>query len=271
MSDARLRELERRWKASGTVEDEGNYLSCLLHVGRLPIERLRLAAFLQHEASAGVVREEEGGPQGLADVLLPCGSEACVRAGIALARAAMPVWTARFDHEDLPEDQRDGRPRIALEALEEWVRAPAASTLIAAWRGFLALGQSTWRALDEPDRNTTAVQAPLCVVQCLLCAGRSLCLLAAPGAALSFDPAGLPEDVGVLFTMSSHAGAGNINEMFETGAQALGLRLVGNPLSGPQTTIGAGVPRAFETLVQDLTPWLLGRGDPLLRVEPGQA
>ena len=43
MSDAKLRELERRWKESGAVEDEAAYLLERVRVGDLTRERLELA------------------------------------------------------------------------------------------------------------------------------------------------------------------------------------------------------------------------------------
>ena len=44
MSDQRLRELERRWKESGSPDDEAAYLLERVRVGDLTRERLHLAA-----------------------------------------------------------------------------------------------------------------------------------------------------------------------------------------------------------------------------------
>jgi hypothetical protein len=51
MSDAKLRELERRWKETGTVEDEAAYLLERVRVGDLSRERLELAAYCGHEGA----------------------------------------------------------------------------------------------------------------------------------------------------------------------------------------------------------------------------
>lgn len=51
MTDARLRELERRWKETGAVEDEAAYLLQKVRAGALTQERLELAAYCAHEAS----------------------------------------------------------------------------------------------------------------------------------------------------------------------------------------------------------------------------
>jgi len=51
MSDAKLRELERRWKESGAVEDEAAYLLERVRVGDLEREKLELAAYCDHPAA----------------------------------------------------------------------------------------------------------------------------------------------------------------------------------------------------------------------------
>jgi hypothetical protein len=51
VSDARLRELERRWKSSGTVEDEAAYLLERVRVGNLTENNLHLAAHCFHPAA----------------------------------------------------------------------------------------------------------------------------------------------------------------------------------------------------------------------------
>lgn len=60
VSDQRLRELERKWRESGSVEDEAAYLRERVRVGDLTQERLELAAHCGHEgarsACAGKLR-----------------------------------------------------------------------------------------------------------------------------------------------------------------------------------------------------------------------
>lgn len=51
MSDQKLRDLERRWKETGTVEDEAAYLLERVRVGDLSQERLELAAYCGHEGA----------------------------------------------------------------------------------------------------------------------------------------------------------------------------------------------------------------------------
>lgn len=54
MSDERLRSLERRWRASGAVEDELALLRERLRAGLLDEQRVRLAAGLEHVAAAAL-------------------------------------------------------------------------------------------------------------------------------------------------------------------------------------------------------------------------
>ena len=51
MSDQKLRELERRWRETGSVEDEAAYLRERVRVGDLTQERLELAAYCGHEGA----------------------------------------------------------------------------------------------------------------------------------------------------------------------------------------------------------------------------
>src|SRR5687768_4148255 len=48
MTDSRLRELECRWRSSGSVEDEATFLRERVRVGDLTRERLELAAYCDH-------------------------------------------------------------------------------------------------------------------------------------------------------------------------------------------------------------------------------
>ena len=56
MSDQKLRELERRWRESGSVEDEAAYLRERVRVGDLTQERLELAAYCGHEGALRVTQ-----------------------------------------------------------------------------------------------------------------------------------------------------------------------------------------------------------------------
>ena len=58
--DTRLRELERRFQATGSVEDEAAWITERLRVGELARDRVELAAYCGHEAACVVLGEEVG-------------------------------------------------------------------------------------------------------------------------------------------------------------------------------------------------------------------
>lgn len=58
MSDARLRALERRFRSTGSVEDETEYLGERIRVGAIAPERVEIAAYLGHAASLACLGSE---------------------------------------------------------------------------------------------------------------------------------------------------------------------------------------------------------------------
>lgn len=88
MSDAVLRDLERRWRQTRSSDDEAAYLLRRVRTGAVSQERLALAAYCGHPA---FVVNGESGPDAAEPFvagLSPWGREACVRAGVAAFRAA---------------------------------------------------------------------------------------------------------------------------------------------------------------------------------------
>lgn len=59
MSDQKLRELERRWKETGSPEDEATWLLERVRVGDLTRERLELAAYCGHEGAKRLVQSPD--------------------------------------------------------------------------------------------------------------------------------------------------------------------------------------------------------------------
>jgi hypothetical protein len=55
VSDERLRGLERRWKESGSAEDEAAYLAARVRSGDIDRERLLLVAYLGHRPAEQVI------------------------------------------------------------------------------------------------------------------------------------------------------------------------------------------------------------------------
>lgn len=95
MSDERLRELERRWRASGALEDEAAWLGERVRLGDLERARVQVAGLLGHAAARAVWLAE-------GDLLLP-GAEAAALTGTSANRLA--AWRKR----GLPSHRRGRR------------------------------------------------------------------------------------------------------------------------------------------------------------------
>ncbi len=99
MSDADLRELERRWQETNALADHVAYLRARKKLGPLAVERLDLAAYLGHEAARLAVGPErfEALPALVPDLrdwvlgLERWGIEASVRAAVAAVRLILPA------------------------------------------------------------------------------------------------------------------------------------------------------------------------------------
>jgi len=59
VSDARLRQLERRWQQTGAQDDEARYLKARIRAGSLQQRRVELAAYLGHEPSRAALVVED--------------------------------------------------------------------------------------------------------------------------------------------------------------------------------------------------------------------
>ena len=142
MSDEQLRQLERRWKETGAIEDEAAWLRARVQSGAVTEDRLRLAAYfgsaaasmalrdppsdwmagwpLQAEPWGGgppMIQRPEGGygyPSYLASWLhdLPSWDlKVIVRLLLGIARAALPAFEKAYPDEP--------GPRLALEDIEQ--------------------------------------------------------------------------------------------------------------------------------------------------------
>lgn len=122
MSDARLRELERRWKETGSPDDEAAYLLERVRVGDLTRERLELAAYCGHEGARRSIGMQVL-PRSLDDMLsrsLTVDKEASVRLCVAVAEPLLTRLVAAKPH---------ARPlhEAALVAAREWIACPCLS------------------------------------------------------------------------------------------------------------------------------------------------
>lgn len=172
MSDARLRELERRFRASRDPQDEVAWLVERVRVGRLRPERLELAGLCGHSAARSALQALRGPaadpvaagqippPDDLGRLLLALDARepaACARAALALARVL-----AASDARERPR----GDPEVedALLAAEALLRAPTRQAGVRAARAAGALTRRSepraWAALRAATAAARLVGAP---------------------------------------------------------------------------------------------------------------
>jgi hypothetical protein len=103
VSDARLRELERRWKETGSVDDEAAYLLERVRVGDLTRERLELAAYCGHEgATRAKVGEAACEVEGLFAALATSQLDLNIIAVAAAAEQRLPEWSSLSPNDLTP-------------------------------------------------------------------------------------------------------------------------------------------------------------------------
>lgn len=120
MTDSHLRELERRFKESGSVEDEVAYLLERVRLGELDRDMLELAAYCGHQASCQALGDQVPRmPEKLkawVEGLQVWNKETCVRAVIAVAQTCISIWAKRYPEEN--------RPQRAIASAIAWAMCP---------------------------------------------------------------------------------------------------------------------------------------------------
>ena len=123
MSDEHLRELERRWRETGSVEDEAAWLGARVKAGDLDPEKLEVLEHLGREgarlALASLVTQPSGDPVDF----LEAGSALRVKCLRGWPHeAALRLLAATWGQMEAARDSSEGR--AGLLALEEWLSCP---------------------------------------------------------------------------------------------------------------------------------------------------
>ena len=129
MSDQRLRELERRWRETGSVEDEAAYLRERVRVGDLTQERLELAAHCGHEGARRALGQEPiAPPRSPSETtswlrsLPQAPHEVLVRAALQAARNGVAAGDNHAKRGRFRE--RVIEAKRAVSAVEKWLACP---------------------------------------------------------------------------------------------------------------------------------------------------
>ncbi|HZU99420.1 MAG TPA: FHA domain-containing protein [Planctomycetota bacterium] len=117
MADDRLREAERTFQETASIEDEARLLTERARAGLLASERLELAAELRYEPAVVAL----GGPNGPRSHSLPVvvegierfGLEVVVRAALVVARRSVALWSRPL-----------GATEECLAAIDAWLTCP---------------------------------------------------------------------------------------------------------------------------------------------------
>jgi hypothetical protein len=125
--DADVREAEKRWRATRSVEDLVALFRHRVRVRPRLRERVRLAAFAGDEAARLILGPDAPVPPELLELWASelerlFGREGSVRVAHAIATAALPVWEQRppvFAHHGHPAS-----PGEQVAALEAWLACP---------------------------------------------------------------------------------------------------------------------------------------------------
>jgi hypothetical protein len=266
MSDPKLRDLERRWRETGNVDDEALYLRERVRAGDLTQERLDVVRFLRSNHSAALVdfqdrtlhpinvsarRQKNDRVDLILDdaivtrlvqVILSCGRDCWVRTGMALTRRALEVWLGAVTDEIEPDRHAPCRLLAAVREV----------ALNGASERFEPEVFATDQVMERQHYRwgPTEVLAPMCAVKVAQYASRL--------ASIGETPPG--EGPG-----SARALLGNLT--YEA-ALALSLRL-GVDRQGEAGQLrgisdrAAGLSMVLYALAEELVPWALGTGDPI--------
>jgi hypothetical protein len=232
--DSHLRDLERRLLQSGSPDDEAAYLLERVRVGDLAQQRLELAAHCGHPgarlAFGQHAPDDPQNPERLIELLCALGTEACVRASMALCRRGLQAWRA--------QPPFDSAPRDLLDACEGWLRdresvvpqvRSADEAVTEALVDWTQADDARWNLQDER-------QVPVLAVNILKRAAFF-----------------------VLRDDDTHL-ATNVRHMLELASSASGLSLSQAQRGMFPTRAGAAAwSTALLALAEELIPWALGK------------
>ena len=230
MGDADLRELERRFRETGSVEDEAAWLRARVQAGELEASMLELAAYCRHSGAGGLddrhqdLWELEGLPGGRKRVwgegLATWGEEACVRAMICVLRANLSDW------EGLTPEDIDDTPEI--------------------------LAHYGWASRDMKLPGEALSGLELLVVSRSSSVRQRL-----------LDLRARSQELWLTCLGSDITPAGNTSQAVEFALQVVGGKL-SNTGAGVACGLEGTVEFAQSVVAHELVPWALGYSDPVL-------
>lgn len=182
MSDCRLRELERRWRETGSVEDEAAYLRERVRVGNLTEEKLELAAYCGHEGAMHAT----GACRRVAPIKTDAEWQAWVkeldeRWGASVSLQAYAVGFAQVvlprlaQNDEIRSSSYPSWAQGLIARLEAWVRDPSDQNLAAIRNydlrcyGLVDNPGISLRTLPAPGRELARAVLPALAFSALIC------------------------------------------------------------------------------------------------------
>lgn len=163
MADDKLRQLERRWRASDAIQDKEAWLRERVRCGELDRETVRAAAYLGCPVSARVMPGKSATE--LEHLLGLKTDPVRVRTGLALARQALPL----LEEDDLvPFSAGDEVIVASLATLEDWSLDPGSKTKGSVTRAGKALHADCMSSLDFRSDEALKVMVLLGLTQSLV-------------------------------------------------------------------------------------------------------
>jgi hypothetical protein len=170
VSDARLREAERSWQQSGTVEDEARFLLQRVRAEALLQAQLELAAACGHQAAEQALATTSPlmiDAYRIAHRLAPWGRPVLVRLAVEAAGHALVVWDRHAIDEHGARTEEGELSHAAVRAARRWLEDPSPTSEAqarvaaelassAAWCCESAAGWCAAQTVFEPDPGDRA-------------------------------------------------------------------------------------------------------------------
>lgn len=248
--DEACRGLQRSFESSGSREDEVAWLRALLRGGALGEERLKLAAWLGHEACleiTGLPRLDAANERARFDLAIGYGLEDGSDATLSL--------------EHVPEESL--RPAVAL-------------------RCAAAVGREFLREYEQKQAGPRTIRAMLGALDAMALCGRARTVEAFEKESAPREERGREALIRAWLHPQKRTGTGVLDGLY---ASIVGFALSGNgctfgmlglsngsPVHLDRETFGlrraelkgADALRPWQAVTRELLPWLLGRSDPVL-------
>lgn len=162
MSDQRLRDLERRWKSSGAIDDEAAYLLELQRAGEIQKAKLNLLASCGF-APALIVTQSQCDDAQLPNIIAGFDSKALIRTAFSFAELPLQRWESSRPNFKEPRGHLTRAVRLFLRA--SIIQSVGDAAAIHKWVRGMRNPRGIERVAIATDHNALSI---LCIVRTLV-------------------------------------------------------------------------------------------------------